>query len=60
MDSKRVYKEAYPLDKVFGIIKEELGRQFDPKLGQLFIDNRDEVEKIMAQFSNTAHLTSTN
>ncbi len=60
MCSKRVYKEAYPLDKVFGIIKEELGRQFDPKLGQLFIDNRDEVEKIMGQFSNTAHLTSTN
>ena len=24
-----------------------------------YIDNRDEVEKIMGQFSNTAHLTST-
>lgn len=56
MCSKRVYKEAYPLDKVFGIIASELGRQFDPKLGQLFIDNRDRVEKLMAQFSHTSHL----
>lgn len=56
MCSKRVYKEAYPLDKVFGIIAAELGRQFDPALGQLFIDNRAQVEKIMAHFSNTAHL----
>jgi len=56
MCSKRVYKEAYPLDKVFGIIKEELGKQFDPNLGQLFIDHREKVEQIMMQFSNTAHL----
>lgn len=56
MCSKRVYKEAYPLDKVFGIIRSELGKQFDPHLGQLFIDNRAEVEKIMEQFSSTAGL----
>jgi response regulator RpfG family c-di-GMP phosphodiesterase len=56
MCSKRVYKEAYPLDKVFGIIKSELGKQFDPVLGQLFIDNRGKVEKLMGQFSHTAHL----
>lgn len=56
MCSKRVYKEAYPLDKVFGIIQAELGRQFDPRLGQLFINNREKVEEIMAQFSTTAHL----
>lgn len=56
MCSKRCYKEAYPLDKVFGIINSELGKQFDPNLGQLFIDNRAEVENILSQFSNTAHL----
>lgn len=49
--SKRVYKEAFPLDKVFGIIDSELGRQFDPRLGRLFIDHRREVEEIRAQFS---------
>lgn len=46
MCSRRVYKDAYPLDKAFGIIAEELGKHFDPKLGQLFIDHRAEVEKI--------------
>ena len=51
MCSKRVYKEAYPMDKVFGIIRAELGRQFDPRLGQLFIQHREEVEKIREQFS---------
>ena len=51
MCSKRVYKEAYPMDKVFGIIRAELGRQFDPRLGQLFIEHRDEVEQIREQFS---------
>ena len=51
MCSKRVYKEAYPLDKVFGIIREELGKQFDPRLGQLFIDNRVRVEEILRLFS---------
>lgn len=55
--SKRVYKEAFPLDKVFGIISSELGRQFDPRLGQLFIEHRPQVEHIMSQFSNTASLT---
>lgn len=50
MCSKRCYKEAYPLDKVFGIIQSELGRQFDPELGQLFINHREEVESIMKQF----------
>ena len=54
MCSKRVYKEAYPLDKVFGIIEAELGKQFDPRLGRLFINHRDEVEKIMLQFAAAA------
>lgn len=51
MASKRCYKEAYPFDKVFGIIQEELGRQFDPRLGQLFLDHRAEVEAIKLRFS---------
>jgi cyclic di-GMP phosphodiesterase len=55
MCSKRVYKEAYPLDKVFGIIRSELGKQFDPRLGQLFMDHRDEVEVIMSQFTSKAY-----
>lgn len=43
MCSRRVYKEAYPLDKAFGVIESELGHHFDPHLGRLFIDNRSKV-----------------
>lgn len=43
MCSRRVYKEAYPLDMAFGAIQEDLGKHFDPHLGQLFIDHRHEV-----------------
>jgi len=43
MCSRRVYKEAYPLDMAFGVIDSELGKHFDPHLGQLFIDHREEV-----------------
>ncbi len=46
MVSKRVYKEAYSMDKAFGIIESELGRQFDPVLGRLFIEHRTDVEAI--------------
>lgn len=37
MTSARCYKKALPLDKVITIFKEESGRQFDPKLADLFI-----------------------
>lgn len=46
MCSRRVYKEAYPLDMAFGVIQDELGKHFDPYLGQLFIDNRERVLEI--------------
>lgn len=52
MSSKRVYKEAYSMDKCFRIIAEELGKQFDPRLGQLFIDHRAEIEAVKALFNN--------
>lgn len=51
MASKRCYKEAYSFDKAFGIIEEELGRQFDPNLGRLFLEHRAEVEEIKLRFS---------
>jgi putative two-component system response regulator len=46
MCSRRVYKEAYPLDMAFGVIESELGKHFDPNLGRLFIDHRHEVIEI--------------
>ncbi len=37
--SKRCYKEAWPLERVIELFKRERGRQFDPDLSQLFLDN---------------------
>ena len=46
MCSRRVYKEAYPVDMAFGVIESELGKHFDPHLGRLFIEHRAEVLEI--------------
>ncbi|MEB1807277.1 MAG: HD domain-containing protein [Bacillaceae bacterium] len=40
--SKRVYKDAFPPEKVKSIIVEGRGKQFDPKLVDLFIRLWDE------------------
>ena len=38
MVSRRSYKSSMPLEQALGEIRRNLGSQFDPKLGQLFID----------------------
>ena len=48
--SKRCYKEAYTYDKAFSIIEEGLGTQFDPQLGRVFAECREELENL---YSNT-------
>ena len=42
--SKRCYKEAMPLEKAYGIIKEESGTHFDPEIVNAFFDAIDEIE----------------
>lgn len=42
--SKRCYKEAKSFDEAFEIIKNDLGKHFDPVIGQIFIDCRSELE----------------
>ena len=44
--SKRCYKEPMSYDKAFGLIEEEKGTHFDPELAQIFIELREEIEKI--------------
>ena len=43
--SKRCYKEANSFDEAFEIIKNDLGRHFDPVIGQIFIDCRPRLEE---------------
>jgi len=47
---KRCYKEAWPLDKVITELKSQEGKHFDPKLLNLFLDNINEVIKIIESY----------
>ena len=44
--SKRSYKDALSYDEVFSLIEENLGKQFDPQLGLVFLQCREELEAI--------------
>lgn len=44
--SKRVYKEAYAHEKALEIIAAESGKQFDPKLIEIFLKIEKDFEKI--------------
>ncbi len=43
---KRVYKDPWPVEKVFDLMKEEAGKQFDPDLIKCFLDIRERLEAI--------------
>lgn len=44
--SKRCYKEAFSYDEAFGIIENSLGRDFDPRLGRIFIECRTQLQAL--------------
>lgn len=44
--SKRCYKEAFSYDKAFSIIEESLGEHFDPELGKVFLECREDLEAL--------------
>lgn len=48
--SKRCYKDAFSYDRAFGIIKESIGSHFDPKLGEVFLECRSELEELYNGF----------
>lgn len=50
LTSKRVYKEAMPLEKALGIMKEGSGTHFDPHLLTLFLENLHQFLEIQEQF----------
>ena len=45
--SKRCYKEKFPLDEAFKIIKESGGTHFDPALAKIFLDIRPQIEEYL-------------
>jgi len=41
LSNERVYKKAWPMDKVLEFFKEQRGKHFEPKLVDLFFENLD-------------------
>jgi response regulator RpfG family c-di-GMP phosphodiesterase len=46
----RVYKDAWSLEEIIQYIKEERGKQFDPDLVDIFLDNIDEFVRIKKRY----------
>jgi response regulator RpfG family c-di-GMP phosphodiesterase len=45
---KRVYKDAWELDRILDLFRQERGKQFDPELTDVFFENLDEILEIRA------------
>lgn len=41
--SKRCYKDAFSYDEAFSIMEESMGQHFDPELGKVFMECREEL-----------------
>lgn len=54
--SKRIYKDAYPIEKVLEIMKMDRGKLFDPELFDIFIDHIDEFMDIDITGQNENYL----
>ena len=50
--SRRVYKEAWKLERVLALFEEQKGKQFDPTLTQLLLNNIDEFMKIKEKYED--------
>lgn len=48
--SKRVYKEAWPEEKVLETIQAESGKQFDPEIVSIFLNSMDSIRAIKARY----------
>ena len=53
LSSKRVYKDAFPLEKTLAIIEEGRESHFDPALLDLFFTHLDEFLKIKEEYPDT-------
>ncbi len=52
LTSKRPYKDAFPIDKSFNIIRESRGTHFDPDIVDAFFDVEKEILKIKEEFKD--------
>ena len=50
LTSSRPYKESWPYSKAFNLLKEEKDKHFDAELVDLFLENKNEIIKIMEDY----------
>ncbi|WP_373071624.1 HD domain-containing phosphohydrolase [Sulfurimonas sp.] len=53
LGSDRVYKKAWEDERIFNLFKEESGKQFDPKLIDLFFENLESILEVRDNFKDT-------
>lgn len=51
LSTKRVYKDVFPYEKIEAIFKEEKGKHFEPKLIELFFENKEKFFEIKRNYS---------
>jgi putative two-component system response regulator len=47
---RRVYKEAWPLERILEYFRSMSGSQFDPELTSLFLNSQEDIRGILAAF----------
>jgi len=52
LGSDRVYKEAWELDRIFELFKDQKGKHFDPTLVDLFFEHFDEIDEIRMKYQD--------
>lgn len=50
--TKRVYKDAWPLDEILDFIKSQKNIKFDPELVDVLFDNIDEITNLIEKIEN--------
>jgi len=51
LSTKRVYKDAWPMEKILDFLKEQRTKHFDPKLIDLLLENLDKFLEIKQRYS---------
>jgi len=52
LGSDRVYKKAWPLEKIYKLINEERGKHFDPNLVDVFFEKKKEILRVREEFKD--------
>lgn len=52
LSAERIYKKAWPLEKILNYFNEEKGKHFDPYLIDVFMDNLDEFLEIKEKYKD--------